>query len=339
MFYVAGMDIGSTYSKAVVLADDLAIVGTAVRRTGLKLGQVAGSVFEEVLTAAGLDRADITYVAATGYGRYTVPFRHAQITELTCHARAASHLFPSTRTILDIGGQDIKAIRIDEHGRVRAFRLNDKCAAGTGAFLEKTARYLGLTADDIGPYALRSTSPVEVSSVCAVFAESEVISHLAGGVPAEDIINGAIIALAGRAVQLVRRVGLEPEYLLAGGMTHNAAMVAALERHLKASLHVAPNGLGQLNGAYGAALLGVKRVQKLRAEGKPIPPTAAAQPALDGRGGGRRWSAAAIQRSAEPCVGPGACPIVIAAAQPEAGGLPEGPSTTLVSASPTRTGG
>src|SRR5690606_28796868 len=128
-------------------------------------------------------------------------------------------------------------------------------AAGTGAFLEKTARYLGLTTADIAPLALRSTSPVEVSSVCAVFAESEVINHLSSGVPAEDIMRGAIVALAGRAVQLMRRVGLEPEFALAGGMTHNAAMIQALESHLKAPLHVAPDGLGQLNGAYGAALL------------------------------------------------------------------------------------
>lgn len=315
MFYVVGMDIGSTYSKALVLTDEMKVVGTAVRRTGFKLGQAAESVFEEVLAAAGLERKDIVYVSATGYGRYTVAFRHAQITELTCHAQAASYLFPGTRTLLDIGGQDIKAIRLDEHGRVRAFRLNDKCAAGTGAFLEKTARYLGLTTDQIAPFALRSTQHVEVSSVCAVFAESEVINHLAAGIPAEDIMKGAIVALAGRAVQLMRRVGLEPEFALAGGMTRNAAMVQALEAHLKAPLHVAPDGLGQLNGALGAALLGVKRVQKLMAEGKPIPPTAAAiQAAGDQAPIRRRWSARAVKRVPEPCAGPISCTIVSKAA-------------------------
>jgi predicted CoA-substrate-specific enzyme activase len=322
MIYVAGMDLGSTYSKAVVINEQLQVVGTAVRRTGFKLGLAAESVFEEVVASAGLERAAVRYVAATGYGRYMVPFRHTQITELTCHAHAAHHLFPGTRTILDIGGQDIKSIRIDEQGRVRAFRLNDKCAAGTGAFLEKTARYLGLSTDDIGPYALRSTAPVEVSSVCAVFAESEVISHLAGGVPAEDIMNGAIIALAGRAVQLMRRVGLESEYMLTGGMTRNAAMVAALEQHLKGALNVAAGSLGQLNGAIGAALLGMRRAQKLLAEGKSMPLTAAASSQLASPfGGRRRWSAAVIRNPAEPCVGPASCPVVLNAPQPSITGV------------------
>lgn len=311
MFYVAGIDIGSTYSKAVVMNGDKTLLGTAVRKTGFKLVQAAEAVFTEALAAAGLDRSDITYVAATGYGRYVVPFRHTQITELTCHAQATHHLFPGTRTILDVGGQDIKAIRIDENGRVRAFRLNDKCAAGTGAFLEKVARYLGLATDDISAYALRSTKPVVISSVCAVFAESEVINHLSSGVPAEDIMCGAMTALGGRAVQLMRRVGLEPEYALAGGMTRNQAMISALEGHLKATFNVPPQGLGQLNGAYGAALLAAKRVEKLMAEGKPIPPTAAIQNNSDGQAAGRRrWSAVAVKRVAEPCAGPSACLIV-----------------------------
>ena len=313
MTYIAGIDLGSTYSKAVIVNENLAVIGSAVRRTGFKLGQAAEAVFSELLAGAGLERSAVTYVAATGYGRYTVPFRHTQITELTCHAQAASQLFPGTRTILDIGGQDIKAIKIDEYGRVRSFRLNDKCAAGTGAFLEKTARYLGLSTDDIAPYALRSTAPVQVSSVCAVFAESEVINHLSTGVPAEDIMRGAIIALAGRAVQLMRKVGLEPEYTLAGGMTRNAAMIDALEGHLGARLHVPPDGAGQLNGAFGAALLGLRRVQRLLAEGKAIPPTAGAQPPVDGVSGRRRWSNVAAVPWREPCAGPARCPIVAAA--------------------------
>ncbi len=211
------------------------------------------------------------------------------------------HLFPDTRTILDIGGQDIKAIKVDGGGRVKAFRLNDKCAAGTGAFLEKTARYLGLTTEDIGPYAMRATSPKAISSVCAVFAESEVINHLSNGIAAEDIMMGAMISLGGRAIQLMRRVGLEPGYMLTGGMTRNEAMVAALEKALGDSFHVAPNGLGQLNGAYGAAYLGLRRVEKLLAEGKPIPPTAAQQGQSTAKAV-RRWSAmAATRKRFEPC--------------------------------------
>lgn len=314
MLYVAGLDVGSTYTKAIILNAHREVAGVAVRRTGFKLAQAAEAVFEELLTNSGLDRSVIAYVAATGYGRYTVPFRNTQITELTAHAQAAVHLFPDTRTILDIGGQDIKAIKVDAEGRVKAFRLNDKCAAGTGAFLEKTARYLGLTTDDLGPYALRSTKPVQISSVCAVFAESEVINHLSNGVPAEDIVMGAMLALGGRAIQLMRRVGLEPGYMLTGGMTRNAAMINALESNLKAKLNVAPNGLGQLNGAFGAAFLGLRRVEKLLAEGSPIPPTAAQQ-APDETAAVRRWSVIAPKPRIEPCTAPGECPVIIKVAQ------------------------
>jgi predicted CoA-substrate-specific enzyme activase len=314
MLYIAGIDIGSTYTKAIALNAQREVVGTAVRRTGFKLAQAAEAVFEELLKNSGLDRSVITYVATTGYGRYTVPFRNTQITELTAHAQAAVHLFPDTRTILDIGGQDIKAIKVDAEGRVKAFRLNDKCAAGTGAFLEKTARYLGLTTDDLGPYALRATKPVQISSVCAVFAESEVINHLSNGIPAEDIVMGAMVALGGRAIQLMRRVGLEPGYMLTGGMTRNSAMVNALEANLKAKLNVAPNGLGQLNGAYGAAFLGLRRVEKLLVEGKPIPPTAAQQ--VPGESATvRRWSAMAPKKRVEPCRATGECPVVMKAVQ------------------------
>jgi predicted CoA-substrate-specific enzyme activase len=283
--YVAGIDIGSTYTKAVLLDQARSVRATALRRSGYKPAVAAEAVFSDLTGAAGLSAAEITYVATTGYGRYMVPFRHTQITELTCHAVATGYHFPNVRTILDIGGQDIKAIRIDERGRVRAFRLNDKCAAGTGAFLEKTARYLGIGTDEIGPYALRSQQAVEVSSVCAVFAESEVINHLAGGIAPEDIMQGAIVALGGRAVQLMKRVGLQPEFALAGGMTRNPAMVAALESKLGAAFHLPPNGLGQLNGAFGAALLGLRRAERLLAEGRAIP-----APGGETAATVRRWS-------------------------------------------------
>lgn len=288
MTLVVGIDIGSTYTKAIMLDGEYHVRATAVRRSGFKPAAATAALYEDLLANAGVAGEDVTYIATTGYGRYMIPFRHTQITELTCHALATIHHFPSVRTILDIGGQDIKAIRIDERGRVRAFRLNDKCAAGTGAFLEKTARYLGLATNDIAPYALRATKSVVISSVCAVFAESEVINHLSTGVAPEDIIGGAITALGGRAVQLMRRVGLEADFALAGGMTQNAAMVNALEAKLGNPLHLPPGGLGQLNGAFGAALLGLRRVERLRAEGRPIP-----APGGDGVAGGimsRRWS-------------------------------------------------
>jgi (R)-2-hydroxyacyl-CoA dehydratese activating ATPase len=287
MKLVVGIDIGSTYTKAVMMEESRDVRATAIRRSGYKPASAAAAVYEDLLANAGVTRNEVTYIATSGYGRYMVPFRHTQITELTCHALATVHHFPQVRTMLDIGGQDIKAIRIDERGRVRAFRLNDKCAAGTGAFLEKTARYLGLSTDDIGPYALRSTRPVEISSVCAVFAESEVINHLSTGVAPEDIMQGAISALAGRAVQLMKRVGLEQEFALAGGMTQNAAMVAALAAKLDAPLNLPPQGLGQFNGAFGAALLGLRRAERLLAEGREIPPPGSEEGPVQAA---RRWS-------------------------------------------------
>jgi predicted CoA-substrate-specific enzyme activase len=288
MTFVVGIDIGSTYTKAVMLDEEKRVRAKALRRSGFKPAAATATLYEELLASAGVTRADVDYIAATGYGRYMIQFRHTQITELTCHALATAYHFPAVRTMLDIGGQDIKAIRIDEGGRVRAFRLNDKCAAGTGAFLEKTARYLGLTTSDIGPYALRAAQPVEISSVCAVFAESEVINHLSTGIAPEDIMGGAILALGGRAVQLMRKVGLEADFALAGGMTQNAAMVKALETRLGQTLHLPPDGLGQLNGAFGAALLALRRMERLRAEGRAI-----LAPGGDGVIGGtaaRRWS-------------------------------------------------
>jgi len=290
MILAAGMDIGSTYTKAVLMDQTRQVRATALRRSGYKPAAAAAAVYDDLLAHAGVTKHDVHYIATSGYGRYMVPFRHTQITELTCHALAISYHFPQVRTILDIGGQDIKAIRIDERGRVRAFRLNDKCAAGTGAFLEKTARYLGLTTADIGPYALRSTRPVEISSVCAVFAESEVINHLSTGIAPEDIMQGAIIALAGRAAQLMKRVGLEEAFALAGGMTQNAAMVAALEAKLGASLNLPLQGLGQFNGAFGAALLGLRRVERLLADGREIPPPGGEGPADATQQATRRWS-------------------------------------------------
>jgi predicted CoA-substrate-specific enzyme activase len=299
MILIVGIDIGSTYTKAVMMDETRQVRATAIRRSGYKPAAAAVAVYDDLLANAGATKKDVNYIATSGYGRYMVPFRHTQITELTCHALAVAYHFPQARTILDIGGQDIKAIRVDDRGRVRAFRLNDKCAAGTGAFLEKTARYLGLTTADIGPYALRSTRLVEISSVCAVFAESEVINHLSAGIAPEDIMQGAISALAGRAVQLMKRVGLEHDFALAGGMTQNAAMVAALEAKLSAPLNLPPQGLGQFNGAFGAALLGLRRVERLYAEGRAIPP-----PGGEGSTGAtihttRRWSVF-IQTAKQP---------------------------------------
>ena len=268
MINVVGIDVGATYTKALVLDEEHNIVGRSMVKTGFNLAGAAERGYAEVLEAAGLVQEQVDYVASTGYGRYVVPMRDIQITELTCHGKGAFFLFPNTRTVLDVGGQTVKAIKLDERGKVRSFRLNDKCAAGTGAFLEKTARYMGLDPADIGSLAMVSKEPVTISSVCAVFAESEVINHLTSGTRPEDIMYGAVLSLAGRAHQLMKRVGMEPEFTFCGGMSRNEAFVKALKHELGGPVNVPDGDLGHFNGALGAGLLALDRVRKLQAAGE-----------------------------------------------------------------------
>ena len=265
MIKVVGIDVGATYTKALVLDEERSIVGRSMVKTGFNLAGAAERGYAEVLVAAGLAEDEVDYVASTGYGRYVVPMRDIQITELTCHGKGAFFLFPNTRTVLDVGGQTVKAIKLDERGKVRSFRLNDKCAAGTGAFLEKTARYMGLDPAEIGSLAMVSKDPVTISSVCAVFAESEVINHLTSGTRPEDIMYGAVLSLAGRAHQLMKRVGMEPEFTFCGGMSRNEAFVKAIKHELGAPVNVPDGEMGHFNGALGAGLLALDRVHKLQA--------------------------------------------------------------------------
>lgn len=258
----AGIDVGSTYTK-VVISDEGEILGRVAFPTGFNFAKAAERGLEEALAAAAISREDVGYVAATGYGRYMVPLRDIAITELTCHAQAVHGLFPDVRTVLEVGGQTVKAIRIDGLGRVKAFRLNDKCAAGSGAFLEKTARYMGYEPSEISRLAEEAAEPAEVSSVCAVFAESEVINHLAAGRSPEDVCAGAVVALAGRAGQIVKRVHPEPEYALSGGLTMVPLMLRMLEESLGVTFHVPPDELGVFMGALGAANLAGQRLRKL----------------------------------------------------------------------------
>ena len=268
MIRVLGIDVGATYTKALVMDEERTVLGQSIVKTGFNLSGAAKTAFEEVIGASGLGPEKIDYVASTGYGRYLVPMRDLQITELTCHAKGAAYLFPMTRTVLDAGGQTVKAIKVDDRGKVRSFRLNDKCAAGTGAFLDKTARYMGFEADVAGELALASTDPVTISSVCAVFAESEVINHLTAGAAPEDIMYGAVLSLASRSVQLMKRVGMEPEVTFVGGMSRNTAFVRALTTQLGGAVNVPPGSQGQFNGSLGASLLALDRVHKLQAGGQ-----------------------------------------------------------------------
>jgi len=270
MTITAGIDIGSTYSKAVILRDGKQTLGKSLHKTGFRLAEIAESVYDEALAEAGVKRGDVSYVVATGFGRHQVEFRDVHVTDLTAGSRGASLLFPGTRTVLDIGGQTMKATRLDDLGKVKSFRLNDKCAAGTGAFLEKTARYMGFSTEEIGALAATSHDPVTISGVCAVFAESEVINHLSQGTAPADIMFGSMQSLTGRALQLMKRVRMEPEYTLIGGILRFSTMVDEMRRHLDGPVNVPEGHVVQFTGAVGAALLGYRRYLTLKSEGVSV---------------------------------------------------------------------
>jgi len=261
MRYTCGIDVGSTYTKAMVVDEHHVIRGRAARPTGFQLTEVAEQVHREACEAAGVAPSQIAYTVATGFGRHQAAFVDLKVTDLTAAARGASALFPRTRTILDVGGQTMKASRIDERTHVKSFRLNDKCAAGTGAFLEKTARYMGFSTEEIGPLVATSKEPTTISGVCAVFAESEVINHLSQGVAPADIMHGAIVSLVGRSIQLMKRVQMEPEFTLIGGILRFETMAAVIRRELKAEVNVPPGDLVQFVPAFGAAVLGHRRLR------------------------------------------------------------------------------
>lgn len=261
----AGIDVGSTYTKAALLADDGTLVATAMIPTGFRLDAAATEAYATLLRHADVTRDDVAYLVSTGAGRYQVPFRDLHATDLTAQGRGTRHFFPHTRTVLDVGGQTMKASRLDDRGRVAAFRLNDKCAAGTGAFLEKTARYLGFGTEQIGAVAAASADAANISGVCAVFAESEVINHVSNGAQPADIMHGAMESLIERSVRLMKRVQMEPEFTLVGGIMRFPTMVRVMREHLGDEVNVPPEHLVQFTGAIGAAVLAKRRKDKLAA--------------------------------------------------------------------------
>ncbi|KPK63214.1 MAG: hypothetical protein AMS21_06810 [Gemmatimonas sp. SG8_38_2] len=267
MIYTGGIDIGSTYTKAVVLSAENEIVGRAMEPTGFKLTEVAERAFGTAVADAGIARDDVRYVVATGFGRHQAEISDVQVTDLTAAARGATFFFPETRTILDVGGQTMKASRLGEGAKVKSFRLNDKCAAGTGAFLEKTARYMGYETAEIGPLVETSKDAIPISGVCAVFAESEVINHLSQGVAPADIMHGAIVSLVGRSVQLMKRVRMEPEFTLIGGILRFRRMIDVVREELASDVNVPDGDLVQFTSALGAAILGHRRLRRLEEEG------------------------------------------------------------------------
>jgi len=265
--YFAGVDIGSTMTKVVIM--NRAMLASVIGPTGPEHRKLANRVMEEALAQANLPFDDITYVVATGYGRINVPFADRQITEISCHARGVSYLLPRTRTVIDIGGQDCKGIKLNDNGQVVDFIMNDKCAAGTGRFLEVTAEGLGIKLEDMGRLSLEAKNKVEIGSTCTVFAAQEVVAKLSEGVPLPDIIAGLHEAIAARIYSMVGRLKIEREVALTGGGAKNIGLVKALEAKLGFSVLLPPEPL--LTGAIGAALLGKDIVKQAAASRMPLP--------------------------------------------------------------------
>lgn len=263
MAYAAGVDVGSTQTKAVILDEERRIVARALVETGANVTRAAEQAFQEALRAGDLREEEVEYVVGTGYGRYKVTFGNTQVTEISCHARGAVHLFPGTRTVLDMGGQDTKAIRVTPAGEIVDFCMNDKCAAGTGRFLGAAAAALELPLAELGPVALRGERPVKISTTCTVFAESEVLSWLGKGKKIEDILLGVHQSIAARSVGLLRRVGIEPEVTFTGGVARNHAMIAALNQRLGLTVNVSEES--HYMGALGAALFALDHILASRA--------------------------------------------------------------------------
>ncbi|MDZ4165222.1 MAG: acyl-CoA dehydratase activase [Smithellaceae bacterium] len=248
----AGIDIGSITAKAALMEGGR-LLGTALTPTGYNPELAAKTVLRDVLSSLGLDDQSVGRIVSTGYGRKSVAFAHKAITEITCHGAGASFLNPGIRFIIDVGGQDSKAILLNGQGKVINFVMNDKCAAGTGRFLEVMARAMDVPLDRMGELAEKAPKPARISSLCTVFAESEVISLIAGGEGRENIIAGIHEAISQRIVAMASRLGLASPIMMTGGVARNSGVVRALTKALGEPIEVSP--LAQLTGAIGAALL------------------------------------------------------------------------------------
>jgi len=249
--FAIGIDIGSATSKATILSGDR-IVAEHLVPTGPASRASADAAVNGALAEAGLTRGDIAAAVATGYGRVNVPFADRVVTEIACHARGVHHIFPEARTVLDMGGQDCKAIRIDTDGHHSAFAMNDKCAAGTGRFFDVMASVLKVPLDELGPLALEAASAPTISSVCTVFARTEVTRLLRRGAAKADILGGLFDATSTRVVALLKRVGIEAERVISGGVAKNIAMVRKIEAKVGLGAKIAEEP--QTVGSLGAAL-------------------------------------------------------------------------------------
>jgi len=255
---VCGIDVGARTAK-IAIGDPAApdAFTCIIRDTGHDPARTGRRLFDEALAARGARPADVACTIATGYGRAALPFATASVTEITCHARGVRHHFADVRTIVDIGGQDSKVIVLDERGAVSDFAMNDRCAAGTGRFLEIVARILDLDLDQLGEVAAKASSPATISSLCAVFAESEVVGLLARGTPRHDVLAGVHASIASRIATLASRLHTAPPAVFTGGVARNQAMVRAVSRALSLELATPPDP--QVTGALGAALIAAER--------------------------------------------------------------------------------
>ena len=263
--YYAGVDIGSTMTKVAIMGETLK--ASVIGPTGPEHRKLAGLVMEQALAEANLAFEDLGYVVATGYGRINVPFADKQITEISCHARGVSHHLPAARTVIDIGGQDSKAIKLRE-GRVVDFVMNDKCAAGTGRYLEVIAEGLGVKQEEMGELSLTAKTEVAIGNTCTVFAEREVVTKLAEGVPVADLLAGVHRAIAARIYSMAARLKIEPEIVITGGGAKNIGLVKVLEERFGYPALIPPEPL--LTGAIGAALMGRDMAAKAAADGVPL---------------------------------------------------------------------
>jgi (R)-2-hydroxyacyl-CoA dehydratese activating ATPase len=260
---VAGVDIGSLTAKAVIM-DQGVIIGRSLVLTGYNSRISGRNALDLALAEAGLEESGLDLMVATGYGRLAADFAGDKVTEITCHARGAHSASPEARTVIDLGGQDSKAIAIDERGKVLDFVMNDKCSAGTGRFLEVMARALEIELDDLGRLSLESQSPASISSVCTVFAESEVVSRVAEGVSKVDIVAGIHQAIASRIYAMAVRIPIAERIIMTGGVARNQGVVKALEKRFKTEIIVPP--MPQHMGALGAALIAAERAGSLNTE-------------------------------------------------------------------------
>jgi len=262
MIVVAGLDVGSGGTKCVFMDSDRNVLGKAAVRTRANFEEVAREAFEAAAAAAGLTPGDVAYVATTGLGRYSIAFRDVQITDITCGARGAGFLFPATRFVLDIGAQSTRAIRLREGGRVRDFHCNEKCAAGSGGFLERAARYLEVPVSEIGALSAGAASAQAISSVCAVLAETEIINHVSDGATPDQILRGVHESLADRAMSLLKRVGYDGGLTLIGGVARQAGMAKAARSKLGPDVNVPDDP--HYVCALGACLLAFQRLARRR---------------------------------------------------------------------------